>query len=677
MNKKLLFLSMMMPIHLLPIISCSNNSNELILKNDILFNKKEGLKNIDFKDNSFIENIEKYAKDDSILFYNVSFGGTAHKYVPIAHMLRVLQLNPKKQIFFFFNERTFSADFSALENKINSSEYANLKIIKYNKSKDFEYDATPIDYFKSEIKDNNLDKSKIVFIGDEYIFLRRLENYVNDVKIDMNDFIENCLLFFDFREVNMISDGTISTDFFNNNFFQYFVNNSNYFKLNKDKKIYEDSINFMKWFNKKTEIEKENYIRSKEIDIVILMWYFLLASYNNINHNDFVNVKFYLPSLKIVQDVNNSSSNNLSLNDKYDLFFNPYESKNLNFISLLSNLNSDTKKIFLQTLNISSIDIESLDKYEFIFNDSYNIVYSGSMISNNQDSLNNQVQTLISIYKENQKENNLKIWYKAHPREVANYDFLLKNELIKEGYEEVANSINFLNKTLPMEILISQPYMKSNKEKNREVKFYSGFSTTTLYFYSNNQENDLKRIIVNPSEERDIINRFGDPKHSTIFNSKITIKLSDFQNLYNFVTSIQKNRNYLIGRKDGVVIDWMSFDKYLDWPSFSYYNYAIELEIDNKKYYFSKIDTISTNNGGIKIIESQKFNNIILNSNPQEYSLDNYVKDLQAQSIMSFNIILQKENRLYTKGNLKIYYKNKGSWASFLDQTPFIFLVDK
>lgn len=681
-NLKKLLISLS-PLPILFSMSCGQNTTIKI--NETIMNKKEnGMQNVDINENSFIENINLYANDDSILFYDISFIAVSHKYVPIAHMLRVLQINPNKRIYLFFNKTYYEPDFNQI---LNSNKFKNLNIIEYSTSEmisdvnngSFYYGYEGIAEYKQVIKNNNIDPSKIVFFSNEYYFLNRLYGYVNNKKVEVDSFIQDYLLFYSFRELNMIADGTASTKFFDNDFFNYFLKNQDYFKFDEDKNIYPLAIKFMNYFSKLNEQEKINFIKyNEEMDITQIFFYLFTASHNNNDKNTFTKTTFYIPTLLLVEDVNNESSTNLSNNDQYNLFFNPYETKNLNFISLLSGLDKEHRNLFLKTINLEETTINSLDSYETLFNNSYNVVYSGSKISNNPEALNQQAKTLISIYKENYDyKDNIKIWFKGHPRETKGYQDILRNEIQLQGYPELANNIYFLNEVIPMEIFVSQDFLKSDPIKNRIVKFYSSYSTICLYMYSNNQQNDLKRVIVSKEQISDINKRFGNSEYSKIFNSNILISLEEFQNMYDFVTTINENKNYLISSNGTNLISWTTFSNYEQWPSYSYLNFKIKIKTNNKTYDFDWNNNISKYDGGIEILDNSLFNEMILENELKEYNIDNYSKDLEMQKIFKFNINLQKENRFYFKSNVEIFYKKRNKWLLFTNQSPFIIFVDK
>lgn len=683
-NLKKILLYSSVPAVFLFTTSCSNKNEMINLNFNLMNNKKDVVGIFDKWENEFIDNIEKYANDDSVLFYNVSFIAVAHRYVPISHLLRVLQINPNKEIYFFWNSLYFNTDIEIL--KQNENMFPNLHLIKYESATehiytmDFEYGYEVIDEYKKAIMNNKLDVSKIVLISDEYYFLLRLLGYVNNIKVSQDNFISDYLIFYKFREINMIADGTDSAKFFGNDYFNYFLNNQIFFKFNEETKRYEDAIKFMKFFSNLSYDAQVKFIKeNQKLDVTKIYSYLFLASINSID-STFTQVNFYLPSTKMIEDVNNLTSTVLSDNDKYGLFFNSYNSKNLNFISLLSGLDLNKRNLFFKIIKISDETISALDKYIELFNNSFNVVFSGSKISNNSTNLVNQANILISIYHENYiNKDNLKIWYKAHPREVENYETLLKNEIRNLGYPEVVDHIFFLNKTIPMEIFISLDFMKEDKNFNRKVKFYSSFSTICLYMYANKQEDNIKRIIVTEIEKKEIIKRFGEFKDSKIFNSDITITQNDFDVLYSFLTTISHNKNYLIISEynEKGLIKWNSFSNYQHWPNFVYFNFKISIHIDDNIYEFEKTRNIDEFDFGIEILNLDNIKKIIENSELKEYTLDNYIIDKDAVSILDFNINLLKENRFYTKGYVEIYYKNDNNWSLFSNTNSFIIFVDK
>lgn len=523
-------------------ISCSNSSkyndfeNVVDLKNNFCENKQFGqeqiYKKINSNDDLFFENIDKYANDDSILFYNIGQIAVSHKYVPIIHMLHVLEKNPNKEIYFFINKDNFSNSFYDTFFQNNVPIFPNLHFYSYNGgSVDFddgyfEYGFEMVKIVNKVINENKIDKTKIVFTTDEFYFLNRLEVYTKGDMLNTNGFINDYLLFYEIRELNMVADGTGSVDFFQNTFFDYMFYNQEYFMLNSNNQ-YEYAIQFMKYFATLTHEQKIEYIKNNNVlNITQIFYYLFIASKNN-NDSSFTRVNFYLPALEMVLDVNNNYSAILSHNDPYNLFFNPYNVDKLNLIKLLSTLNDESKELFYKTIGINDNQINDINSYESQFNNSLNIVYSGSKLDNEQ-TIANEARLLIKFYDNNiSKNKNIKIWFKGHPRDSINYKQKLLDYIMLIR-PEVANSIYFLNNTVPMEIYLGKPFMQNDEIQNRQVLFYGTFSTVILYLYCNKQQDNIQNILLSESNIKDINYFFGNKYNSILFNVNKVLEISEF-----------------------------------------------------------------------------------------------------------------------------------------------------
>ncbi|MBD5423001.1 MAG: hypothetical protein HDR43_00720 [Mycoplasma sp.] len=684
--KKILFCTPLLITPALLSISCNNaNSWQLPKTKNIAQSKENGQNDIEQIINKpeevFLTDIKKYADDDSILFYNVGLTAVAHRYIPLAHLMNVLQLNPNKQIYLFVN--TLNSFIPKISEQFKTK-HPNFKIIEYQASSnissgDFEYNYGSVTAYKDTIKNENLDTSKIVLTTDDYFFLTRLQSYING-KTNQDGFIEDYLMFFNLREVNMISDGTASIKFFDNLMFDYMNQNQDWFELTNGK--YNNAINFVKYFSELNEEQKVNFIKNEmnnyNLNITKILYSLLIASKNeeSISKGKF---NFYVPALEMIIDANNTSSLSLSHNDYYNYFFNPYNSQNMNFIKLTSQLNNEMNKEFLLSIGLTEIQINDINNYENEFNNFHNVIYTGSMFSNSPTALEEQAKALISIYQENyENRNKIKIWFKAHPREDENYQILLKDKITSLGYPEISNAIYFLNKSIPMEVFIGKDFMKNDQTNNREVKFYISFSTIGLYLYTNKQQDSLSRTLISESDKKFINTNFGSFDQSILYPESKTILIDDFANLYNFKTSINTNMNYIIfNENNDAIIEWRTFSDYASWPFFSILNYKIIIKYGEIEYEFIQNEAIPSYNSGIALYEKNKINDMISTMTFKNYNLNEYINDTYANSIMNYNLNLAKENRKYSIANVQIQYLNKkGKWEIFSNTSDFVILKD-
>ena len=91
--------------------------NKVIDKNIInLITQKLGnsieyeIKNKTYEKSGFLKNAIERANDDSILYYSCNNNGVMHTYGTIAHILKVLEINPNKEMHLIMSDKVYNSE---------------------------------------------------------------------------------------------------------------------------------------------------------------------------------------------------------------------------------------------------------------------------------------------------------------------------------------------------------------------------------------------------------------------------------------------------------------------------------------------------------------------------------------------------------------------------------------
>lgn len=94
------------------------------------------------------------------------------------------------------------------------------------------------------------------------------------------------------------------------------------------------------------------------------------------------------------------------------------------------------------------------------------------------------------------------------------------------GEVEASTWLKFLNKSNPFEFYVFEGFISSVPSNNQIIKYYAGYSTTVYFIDSNNQLDDIQKIIVSNSDLDRIKYYNGYP--SSIFSLDRVILDKDF-----------------------------------------------------------------------------------------------------------------------------------------------------
>lgn len=455
-----------------------------------------------------------------VLYYAVNWAATLHRYGEIAHILKVLELNPNKEIHIIATKQIFSESSFDL-NIFNEYPNVNLKWINYSTTIG-EYDPNNFNFpvIDSFINDVDPGKNNILYTADfNFLYNFKKEFSINSINNTMKDNLTNTYFMVNklFNQINVLGDGTASA---------YFYNNNSYFATSNS------GFNFVnETYPRLIEIQKETRKMSKEEfrswldEDLTNPYYYMLSSASaskNYNNNDITNVNYYVTYTNMIKDVNNVSSSILSYNKYFDQYFDPYNTLGMNFINFINSFKKDTLDIFCDIIKCPNLD---LDNYIEQFSNSYNVVYGGILMSGDATKITQQAERLIKLAKLNSKNVNgqkLQIWYKGHPRDSSNYwnKLLAKiNELVIldnsiENKTIFIEQFKCLQKEIPIEVYLGAGIFNNYPNKNSLVKIYGTYSTYVLSLLANGMKDSIERIIITDANLSEIKNFFGNNSYS-------------------------------------------------------------------------------------------------------------------------------------------------------------------
>lgn len=460
--------------------------------------------------NAIIENAENVATNENVLVYVINWVATTHKYVPFAHALKVLEKNPTQEIYFYISSYVFTKD------KLDISifdKYQNVKInfIENDPNNNWKnLSLIPLKFFLYDIN-NKFDKTKKYhYYTDDYSLMKIIDIDQIVTKRKILNFIDTYLQFINFTSINLIADGTASYNFWKDSFYKFFK--KDLLALDENLGTYT-SYKILENMKDEIFLEKTKQWLLKDGQNYKIFIAVLLTTYNV---DGIVTTNYFVPSTSMIIDFNNSSSESLSLNDKYNEYFDPYNSLNLNFIELFNSLNNESFEKFFKIFKTNNPNVFS-DEFE----NSYNIIYTGSLIDNDKGILEKETNRLINLYEKYKDVSKLKIWFKGHPRDSDDLIESLTNNLIVKGYQNASDWFYGLDKTIPMELYLASDLFQATE--NKTIVMYTTFSTYVLFLECDNKLDLIEKIIVSESDLKTINYIYGDPSESICFpENKLT-----------------------------------------------------------------------------------------------------------------------------------------------------------
>lgn len=475
------------------------------------------------KDALLKDAIEK-SKTDSVLFYKITTNGVITRFSLVAHIMKILELNPNKEI------RIFAIDALNLDEAFfnQKDKFPNLKFRYFDESFLESSVDTYVKYdfnvkFLEEVIQEFGDDKKIDGYFDDYSFMTKILLYVNGLNAPINrlQIYNEFSLFAKLESMNFFSDGTKSVEFFEEPIKKAFLLSNNLY--DSESKNYANA-KMMRENVKNNKISKEEFLKGNNA----------LLFLTSLITNDFSNsssTKYFLPTTDFISEINRPDGNNYK-NGTNDVF-SPFNSLNLDVISFIKNLN---QKDIKQILKIK----EDFDPSYYIgeMNGKDNYVYAGTLLDT-PTTLRSNANTLIAIRKYAQKttpniENHDKIvvWFKGHPRDTSNIQAKLKDEVkkITNGADD-GSWIRVLDHEIPFEFYSVFNVFTPDPSMNKNVFIFTSYSTLVMMSYAENQGNEIAKIIIDNSSIYSInriINLYGE--NSKIFPKDKLTTLEDFEN---------------------------------------------------------------------------------------------------------------------------------------------------
>ncbi|WP_027124272.1 hypothetical protein [Mycoplasmoides pirum] len=518
-SKTILFLVFLFSFICL-ITSCSSKSNNLVIDYSIARKRENEKTYQDWtkRDGLLADAISKANFTDNVLMYSINWNSVLYKYGGIAHIIKVLEINPNKEIYVFskkddLGEIGINKELlkPILDNKQKFPNFNWVEIPNWNNYWSFfEFHRDVI-----EEKFNNITNRNLVvdFYLEDFQIMNFAERYINIINNSVselsaaNEKIFNGIsLLLKMRSVNMIADGNTAFSKFSTSFFNFLNQTNNYWDQNYYGYPLSESIRNI--FSKNDKAKIEELRKNRYYGGLILQALFTLQKNDK---NGVYFAKYFLPGCESILDMNdpNGKATELSNVIKQNNYFDPFYSVDANIIDLYDSFTLESKKLFLDIFKI-------VDQDQSILNNKKSIIYSGRLISynNNLDNsiLEDEAKRILKLYNLNGGINNsnLQLLFKAHPRE----DELTISKTLIDKINEIDPNINvnswlkFLNKNVPMEYYIFSGFLKSIPEKNREIIYYAGYSTTIYIIVSAGLTNSIKNVIVSDND-MNYINRFN------------------------------------------------------------------------------------------------------------------------------------------------------------------------
>lgn len=475
----------------------------------------------DYK-NALEKDVIQKSKSDSVLLYYINWYAVFHRFGSSSHLIKILELNPNKEIY-FIARKNVNLDLSHIEN--NKEKFPNFNFVNIDDSisvGDINF-ITNGDYFPFEVESIidtiNMQNKKIDFYSDDYFVLKPIETITKNLQnteyydsAKWNQIIKN--IYSNFKKlkkmnsINLFADGTASSDFYSNSLYNSFLFSGN--KIENDKYLSED-------------IE----LVDKEIDDAqnLLLFLSSLITTNN-KGNNVQKTKFFLPTTQMIDEINDPKVPALKTNNED--FFNPYNSLEANLINFCSTFNVESWAL-LNSVFYNGIFNPS--DYEFM-NNNNNYVYSGRLLSDTN--IDEEVRKILQIKSSIKADGVSKynIIFKGHPRDESEQKTQIKlrkriNELDKS---DDGSWLFAINPKIPYEIYMANGTFDNNMEKNKIVKLYTTHSTINLFLYAEDSKlNKIQKILINHKEKEAILHSFGEdskifPKSKWQNNDKIEIK---------------------------------------------------------------------------------------------------------------------------------------------------------
>lgn len=545
--------------------------NKVIDKNIInLITQKLGnsieyeIKNKTYEKSGFLKNAIERANDDSILYYSCNNNGVMHTYGTIAHILKVLEINPNKEMHLIMSDKVYNSEWRScnLDFFENNPKFPNVHLYRTTLNEDSSGSlSAKYQYSISDIPE--VDNGGIIDIIKKYNH-QNDKNVLYTADVTFNWFVclwnniapivssytkNNCLtnyfnLFKMIDEVNVINDGTMSTNIYSNLTYNLYKTNDSMFYYDISNDTFPNLVELQKKVNQMSSNEFLNWLNESSTNFYYYMYSLISSGKSNID--GITKMKYYVASTDMVKDVNNISSTQFNDNVNYDEYFDPYNSQGFNFIDFFSSFKKETYENFLYVSGIKNVNnVIEMSNIIDTFNGKNNVIWIGDRIAKNSNIARSNAQRLVDLLKYHLKLNpNTYVYFKGHPREYkptlnssGQYEYWYVNTLLNYAYQiidsdnsipielksDYKSRIKVLDNQIPMEFFNGSNIIKNNSNLYNENTTFIEYCTYSTYVLSAEEYdfNFIDKILINNNNNRDIEKRFGNGNDSLCFpNSK-------------------------------------------------------------------------------------------------------------------------------------------------------------
>ncbi len=459
--------------------------------------------------------IEK-SKTDSVLFYKINGASVITRFSFVAHIMKILELNPEKRIeIYAINLLNLDMDYfkkfpNVVYNEFNETVLSNNATYSYN----LEFLQNVYDKFGGNVKvDGYFDD--YTYMAKVSLYIRGFNSPLDRLKI-YNEFI----LLGQLESMNFFSDGTKSVEYFSQLFKQAYLLSNNLY--NTEDKNYTNA-RLMRQAVKNGQISKEVFLEKNNALL-------FLTSLMTIDFKDPNRTKYFLPTTDFIPEMNRPDNNTNYKYGENDIF-SPYNSVNMDIITFMK----DFDQIVLRKILKIKEDFDP-DSYIQQMNNNKNYIYSGGKM-NTQERIDSNIKTLVAIKnyansKHPTESDKIIVWFKGHPADENILETLQKRiGVLYPG--DNGSWIQVLDNKVPFEFYSIYDVFASDPTNNKEVFLFSTYSTLVMILHASGQGSDITKIIVDNTtiySEDKIIGIYG--YDSKIFPGKNLSTLEDFENSF-------------------------------------------------------------------------------------------------------------------------------------------------
>lgn len=522
------------------------------------------IKNKTYEKSGFLKNAIERANDDSILYYSCNNNGVMHTYGTIAHILKVLEINPNKEMHLIMSDKVYNSEWRScnLDFFENNPKFPNVHLYRTTLNQDtsgslsakYQYSVSGIPEVNNGgiidiIKKYNHQNDKNVLYTADVTF-----NWFvclwNSIASTVSSYSKNnCVtnyfnLFKMIDEVNVINDGTMSTNAYSNLTYNLCKSDDPIFSYDIRNDTFPNLVKLQKELNQMSSDEFLSWLNKSSTNFYYYMYSLILCGKSNVD--GVTKMKYYVASTDMVKDINNVSSTQFNDNVTNDEYFDPYNSQGFNFIDFFNSFKKETYENFLNVSGIKNVsNVVQMSDIINTFNGKNNVIWVGDRIDKNSNAAKANAQRLVDLLKYHLKLNpNTYVYFKGHPREYkptlninGQYEYWYVNVLLNSAYSiidsdnsiptelksDYKSRIKVLDNQIPMEFFNGSSIIKNKSNLYTKETTFIEYCTYTTYVLSAEEYdfNIINKILINNNNNRDIEKRFGNGTDSLCFpNSK-------------------------------------------------------------------------------------------------------------------------------------------------------------